>query len=401
MNSHHADQSEQQDAAENVAPASPASASGLTWGLCVATLNRIDVLERCVALALDQSRAPSEVVIVDASDDWRQHEERIAKITDSFGTPLTYLPARLKSSANQRNQGIAASSSDILFMIDDDSLMFPGAAKEIMSLYEADQDKQCAAIGLSSRDALPGTATTEDNTAATPPTNIGGRAVVWQRRNKLVKFIYKELFLLTMDRLFYEYAPTPATSPEGGAPAWMQGRGNFTNFIGGFAMTVRRDIAQREPFNRHLMSYCPAEDLDTVYRWRRHGFAMFARNAGVHHLVVQTSRIQPKHVTILQITNMVFMTCFNTNRPVLDRIGVSVRVLRRVLADFLKDAGTLRLMFPKFRAALMSLPQVVRLLSYGQDELPRKYERFQCELLWGVSAPILNPDAMAGELHEN
>ena len=58
----------------------------------------------------------------------------------------TYVAAARRSSASQRNQGVRLSTADILFLIDDDSLMYPDCAEQIMRIYEADKDKAVSGI---------------------------------------------------------------------------------------------------------------------------------------------------------------------------------------------------------------------------------------------------------------
>lgn len=76
------------------------SGAGLTWALCVATLNRIDALETCVRCALAQTRSPAEIVIVDASDTWAEHRERIAAVVGGREVPLRHLKAERRSLAH-------------------------------------------------------------------------------------------------------------------------------------------------------------------------------------------------------------------------------------------------------------------------------------------------------------
>ena len=45
---------------------------GLSWSIVVATYNRPDVLKISIELALNQTLRPKEVIIVDASEYWRE-----------------------------------------------------------------------------------------------------------------------------------------------------------------------------------------------------------------------------------------------------------------------------------------------------------------------------------------
>lgn len=368
-----------QAAAEQTAP--------LTWGLCVATLNRIDILETCVACALGQTRPPSEVVIVDASDAWEAHRARIARLTDAASTPLTYLPAARRSLAVQRNQGIAAASADILFLIDDDSLLYPDAAEIAMALYEAPFGRDVVAVGLKSKDAPPPALPSIRSERAA--STSAGRAALGLKRTRVFGWLYREVFLLTHDRLFFEYTPgrpRPSAAAEPFPPAEVAGA-YLVKFIGGYYLTARRSVALAEPFNRHLLGYSPMEDLDAVYRWQRHGRIAQSTRAGVHHHVSSQSRIDRRKVTQLQLSNMALFVRMNSVKLATDSLGLSIRMLRRLVAEFLKDAGTRRLTFPQLRGALAAVPATHRVLTMPAAEIPDWYERYQSLLIWGRPAP--------------
>ena len=55
----------------------------------------------------------------------------------------------------QRNQAIDLATSDILFFFDDDSLMHPRCAEEIMRVYEADSRALVQAVGAILDDRIP------------------------------------------------------------------------------------------------------------------------------------------------------------------------------------------------------------------------------------------------------
>jgi glycosyltransferase involved in cell wall biosynthesis len=130
----------------------------LTWGLTIATYNRADCLRTCVALAVAQTRPPSEVVIVDASDDWSKARDTILSeiAADNPAVRWTYQQARVRSLTHQRNQALDQTTADVLFLIDDDSFMFDDCAAEIMAIYEADPEGKIAGVSATLADNAPG-----------------------------------------------------------------------------------------------------------------------------------------------------------------------------------------------------------------------------------------------------
>ncbi|MDY6992966.1 MAG: glycosyltransferase, partial [Pseudomonadota bacterium] len=113
------------------------SQQSLTWALVVPTYQRQNVLLRCLRLAAQQSWLAKEIIVVDASDNWTETHSKIMQ-----GLALEYpaidwqhVHARALSSAIQRNQGIELATADIIFLIDDDALMYPDCAETVMDIY--------------------------------------------------------------------------------------------------------------------------------------------------------------------------------------------------------------------------------------------------------------------------
>ena len=57
-----------------------------------------------------------------------------------------YVKAERRSSTSQRNQGVRAASTDVVFLCDDDSLMYPDCAAEIMRVYDADSGRSVVGV---------------------------------------------------------------------------------------------------------------------------------------------------------------------------------------------------------------------------------------------------------------
>jgi hypothetical protein len=106
------------------------------------------VLSRCFALGAAQTRPPLEIIVVDASPGWENTRERVLREIASLwpGIRWRYVEAERRSSASQRNQGVRAASADVVFLFDDDSLMYPDCAAEIMRVYDADSGRSVVGV---------------------------------------------------------------------------------------------------------------------------------------------------------------------------------------------------------------------------------------------------------------
>jgi glycosyltransferase involved in cell wall biosynthesis len=372
--------------AGSVTPAAP-----MTWALCVATLNRIDMLETCVTCALAQTRPPSEIVIVDASDTWQSHHQRIAAIAAPAGVPVVYIPAHRRSLPSQRNQGIAAASADILFLIDDDSLLYPDAAAEILRVYEAAPHGTVSAVGLSDRDDPPVAMSGSD--AQKTDGGDNGAIGASLAGSSLVHWIKRHVLLLGTDVMFMPYIRSSQPRTEKDARALGLADVTFSPMIGGCALTARREVALREPFEGELLSYSPMEDLDTTYRYLFHGVNLFAGRAGFHHFTSAGARIRRQQVAQLTMMNMAFFVARNSKARLRDSARFGLYAVRRTLAELLKDLLKKRWDLPQFRGALAAVPATVQILARSAPDLAPWYVRRQSLLLWGKPVPTPGPGA--------
>ena len=125
----------------------------LTWALAIATYNRPEALRRSVLCALEQTRPPCEIIIVDSSPSQPSSQQDIQDLVLQSGANVRvhYLRSPIAQQTIQRNLAIDASSAEVLFMIDDDAYMYPGCAEKVMTVFEADAGKQIAAVGPAPR----------------------------------------------------------------------------------------------------------------------------------------------------------------------------------------------------------------------------------------------------------
>lgn len=352
----------------------------LDWSVCIPTLNRVDVLELALKCILAQTHLPKEVVVVDASDDWEGHRDRLAPLFD--GTPIDFalLPAEERSSAVQRNQGLARATGDVVLFIDDDTLMFEDCAERLMATYASDTDQRIAAIGMTHVGTLPAEAqaAAKDGAPAIARKAAGRAAAAKQllTANRLTNFIRRDVLMMAMDRMFVPYDKPSQRYPGSVPDGWFG-----VSHLPGYGMSVRLGVAGREPFNSELLAYCPFEDLDASYRWGRHGLCLMQGDARVHHYEVASSRVTRLQATMLGITNMAFFMRSGDAAAPAHQARFVIYALRRAFGETIKDALTGRLRFPQARGALAAVPVGLRILSMPQDDLREWYRDRQRQIL--------------------
>ena len=224
----------------------------LTWALAIATYNRPEALRRSVLCAIEQTRPPCEIIIVDSSPSQPSSQQDIQDLVLQSGANVRvhYLRSPIAQQTIQRNLAIDASSADVLFMIDDDAYMYPGCAERVMTVFEADGGKQIAAVGPAP--------------AANPPASGGEspRALgIPLPRRVAARWAYALFGLWYWPRKQrYPHFDLPA------APLPIR----RARIIHGYRMIVRRDIARTCRFDENLAAGLH-EDQDASYRFAQRG----------------------------------------------------------------------------------------------------------------------------------
>ncbi len=359
-------------------PASPVAAQD--WALCVSTYQRGKLLCDCVRAALASTERPAEIVIVDASADWAQNREGVeAVIAAAGGCPLTYVPARRKSLTVQRNQAVALARADILFMIDDDALLHSDCAAQIMAHYRA--DTQGRIVAISARNAPLAGAETGDERKQTNRAGAlaRGRAGPMQRG---IDLALHHLLMIPAEQRFLGY-DRPERRWQGDATL-PQGLLRV-DFIVGFAMTLRRHLALREPFDEGLAGSSIAEDLDASYRFGRHGMLAIAPDAHIHHFEAAAGRDRRRISTMLAMLNIAYFVRRNSERQGRDLARYALWYLRMTLAELPKDIAGGRWDLPQFRGALLAGRNLPALLRQPRAGLPAWYQDLQTRLMAGTT----------------
>ncbi|WP_442481938.1 glycosyltransferase family 2 protein [Aeoliella sp. SH292] len=247
----------------------------LSWGLAIATYRRHDLLVRCVDCALGQTRPPSEVVICDSTpNEGAVASTKIAiqRSIERSGLPVrfVYLDAPRPQQTVQRNHAIDHSTADVLFMIDDDSLLYPTAAASIMDIYDRDHDQRVVGVNAKLASLPPDVPSLETTSALTPSRfdHIKRRKAiprVMDSINSFWRWPYDPGFMhgpLPID---------PVTASE-------------VDFMLGATITVRRTLAKELRFDENLVLNVH-EDGDMCLRLRRRGQLVEVEEPLIHHAV--------------------------------------------------------------------------------------------------------------------
>jgi len=348
------------------------SPNSLTWSLAIATYKREHILPRCLRLAAKQTRPPKEVIVVDASPDWETTRDIIGQEFGRFfpHIPLNYVKAKRASSTAQRNQAIDLATGDVLFLIDDDSLMYPDCAAEIMKVYEADVDRAIQGVSAIHNPTPPDAAevqqVVQQGVAAVKP------------QQTLLRRVVKTL--LATDQTYF--LPYDDKFPEPPIPAHLNALniGQIQVMVG-YSMTFRREALLKERFSEVLQRYAAGEDQDLSYRVSRHGALVNAIDAHLCHLEISGGRLSAYQVMVLACLNpAVLQQFYSPQRALVNRRWQKI-LWRRAIINLLKDLSDREFQFHRTRGILYALSQLRQIYSRSNEELLQWYPTFQADLI--------------------
>lgn len=346
--------------------------SGLTWSWCIATYKRHDVLCQAAEHVLRQSYPPSELVITDASPDWRvgkeQLETTVARLTGPASPRVHYQPATVPSSAAQRNQSIESSTADIVFLLDDDTFLYPDCAAKLLEVYDKD-----------TRGTVPSVVAV--NAARMPPShsdrNVTGPmpAPLEHKTNVFATFARR---MLRADDIFVPY---DISYPDHPIPEYLSSLPLATRrSVAGYCLTCRREVALREPFNGRLRRYCPGEDSDMTYRLSRHGPILARTDALLYHAEAPGERLELFERTALGAVNPLLLHRLHSADLSYSAKRNAALLRRRLVIELAKDISSRSLTLPRARGILFALRQLDPIFRSDDETFDTLFEDLQQRL---------------------
>ena len=324
--------------------------NSLTYSIIICTYNRPDVLTIALKYCAEQSVYPSQILVVDASEDWAGNRDLIVKDVAFPGeTELLYLKAEKKSSASQRNQAIlAARAVDILFFIDDDSFMYRDSAAAILALYESDREKEIAGIQAALADLPPDSTFADKSTIDEKKRFLDNRMI--KRMEKYFYLIYKYILLMSDVQLFIPYFGSYKKDEKA-----MLNDVEYPslNFFHGCRMSYRYELVKDNLFDEDLVKYSAGEDLDLSYRISQFGHLIEDAEAMIYHKTAAAGRLSRYKSTSMYSFDLALFIKKNSNNPVRDTGRYVILSFRRIFAEFFKDLLSLRLSFPQLRGVII------------------------------------------------
>lgn len=349
--------------------------TSLQWSVVIPTYQREPVLLRCLHWITQQTLLPKEIIVVDASPNWHEtHTKVMSGLAAQFPTiHWHYVAAKRASSAAQRNQGIELNTADIVFLIDDDSYMYPNCAEEVIHIYTADTEQQVAGI-MPFLNPLPPEIGIQTSTQLITHSLL---KQYWLKLKTSLRHWAKRM--IKDDDIFipYDFSYPSYQVPE----SLKQFDVYCVPMIHGARMSYRREILAKIRFEEMLARYAVNEDNDVCYRASRLGMLLHAMRPQICHLHASSGRLSRFTVTVLWGLNQVALHRLHS-ADLTHFQHLFVKLLwRRLFTQAIKDILDRRWTLPAMRGIWYVLRHYQMISQRTPDELHDWYPQFQQTLI--------------------
>jgi GT2 family glycosyltransferase len=276
----------------------------------------------------------------------------------------------------QRNQGIALADADVLFLIDDDSLMYADCAEIFMAVYEADRDGSIAGVKAAEAGHPPGDDGTAPVAAPRPASRTDQRRPAGWRAVKdqmLTRMGVRDFLPPYMDEQPVRPIP-PAVERLGVERA---------DRLMGAYMTYRREVLARHRFDEALDAYAYLEDSDISYRASRDGILLEATAARLCHMRDSGGRLSSHTVAVLGALNALVLHRLNSGDVDRSRRLMRPFLRRRMVVEALRDVHKRRWSLPQARGVWQALRLYDKVFTTADADLRAWFVGYQTELVRG------------------
>ncbi|HVR30407.1 MAG TPA: glycosyltransferase family 2 protein, partial [Thermoanaerobaculia bacterium] len=201
-------------------------------------------LEACLASVLEQTTLPIELIVIDDGD------LPAPPLRDAFASKgIAYIYRRKEEPGltESRNLGVSLARGDILCFLDDDVVLEPDFLERTLEVYRSDSEHAIGGVGFGD--------------GATP-----GSWLLWLRR------LYNLVFLISGVRAGRVLPSGFCTNLGEGFVRFRRPMRAF--FLGGAAMSYRREVFDRWHFTPGYHQIAVGEDKDFSHRVARGGYEL-------------------------------------------------------------------------------------------------------------------------------
>lgn len=265
----------------------------LAYSAVIVTRNRRDALSLSLPLLIQQSRAPSEIIIVDSSDDHDEIADLVRACEQEHATSIKLVKSG-PGMTKQRNIGLSMVKSPVVLFPDDDSLLYSDAMEHIMQVYEADHARLVGGVCAAAASQPP----PETNLAQNPTYRMAKRDYIKRWLLPIVRFFnekaFKDPFILQSERLYEKLE----------VPDWLEKYNAVAvPYMGGFRMSFWTESIRKYGFNEYLGRYAKHEDILASLQILNEQTLVGAKNAQICHYKSPDRRDNGRTMGVIELIN--------------------------------------------------------------------------------------------------
>lgn len=278
------------------------SLPSLNYEAVIATRNRPEVLPLSIPLMLDQSPPPERVIVVDSSDDTTGVPTALDELSTDYRRKVELVQTE-PGLPMQRNVGLKESNAEVVMFPDDDALWFPGAAAEVLKIYQRDTEQRIGCVGMTESRTPPPAAShvVEDDQRSVAERLIYRLSPI---RARIEQWLCAPPFQVLGQKRTQERTADGWTPPAGASLA---------SYIHGFRMTFRRAAIEPVGFDESLSGYALYEDMNVCFDVLRTHVLVNAAHAQTYHHRAPGSRAKARLTGAMLVLNMIYVTCRHTD----------------------------------------------------------------------------------------
>ena len=273
--------------------------SELKYSIVIATRNRFDALTASVPMMLNQTPSPSQIILVDSSDNHEAIKEHFLKLIGNFEGELKIINSP-RGLTLQRNVGLEHVTNPVVFFPDDDSVWYPNYAAEKLKVYESDASRCISAVcGMESTQSPDAKATDASNYKKTKREKIISKLIRFKRKFEN-KYFPDPFQSIGKDRI--QRSNAIKNAPKLGENVVK------VEYMTGFRMSFRTEAIRKHKFDEILKEYGLNEDIDASFSAWNEGIVVAARNARVYHHRSPEKRANGQKLGITSVLNRAYVT---------------------------------------------------------------------------------------------
>lgn len=246
---------------------------------------------------LEQSRGPSQIIVIDSSDDPAENRRIVAGNAAKFDFDIEYHNSP-PGMTKQRNIGLALVKHEVVLFPDDDSLLLDGAMDEIMKVYEADTEGVVGGVCSAEAQQMPEGLKSHAEKSYKLKTSDRIRKALARARYYFERNLLQDPFLILGRRKLRRF-------PE---PGWLKGLDAVrVEWATGFRMSFRTELIRAVGFDEGLGRYALFEDTDASLGILKSHLLIGAQRAQIYHYKSPENRANGYSMGAIQMLNRAYI----------------------------------------------------------------------------------------------